>query len=466
MRINNQCGSIEYGPCAHDANMLFFSTHINKRTKQEETYVTTTSFSKLFSILLFFFIGLKTNIRAAELSKPAVTKAEKEKAKPSTTQLVIPNAFFSPHIKDFLVKLIDDETRSYAAAYYRFYSVEIVKAILRNNKDKKLAMTFVLDRDYKNAIKSKKFNPDIIKALTHRGARVYRNRQRYKASNNYEAMHHKYFMFGRNALTTKPVLVTGSFNCTDHAHSSSWENIIILDDPHVIEKYEVAFNELVKNAILITDENMLQDDTVDYNGLAERAAPQVIVKVPAAYFHEEIKPVVLQLLSNEKKGIRAACDIFSHLDLSKGWIEAKEKHKHTCGALIIDKRNYKDNLQEALHYLRDHGVEVAYPLEKSLMHHKFILFEKNLKEGAVLITGSGNYSGQSFDNNWEDAVVINDPDAINKFLEEWNRMYSKVQQLSGADLNSKLAKSNTVKAMNGIPIESFDMSALLDILQA
>lgn len=53
-------------------------------------------------------------------------------------------------------------------------------------------------------------------------------------------MHHKFAIFdGR-------LLVTGSYNWTDSAEAQNFENVLFLDDPHVVARYARLFERLLR----------------------------------------------------------------------------------------------------------------------------------------------------------------------------------------------------------------------------
>jgi phosphatidylserine/phosphatidylglycerophosphate/cardiolipin synthase-like enzyme len=57
-------------------------------------------------------------------------------------------------------------------------------------------------------------------------------------------MHHKFVIFGNN-IGGKSLLWTGSYNFTKSATMNNQENVLVLDEIHLIEKYGRQF-ELIK----------------------------------------------------------------------------------------------------------------------------------------------------------------------------------------------------------------------------
>jgi phosphatidylserine/phosphatidylglycerophosphate/cardiolipin synthase-like enzyme len=64
-------------------------------------------------------------------------------------------------------------------------------------------------------------------------------------NDKFEHMHHKFFIFKKNILN-KSLVWTGSYNPTPNANERSWDDVVILDNPTIIEEYIKRFEE-VKN---------------------------------------------------------------------------------------------------------------------------------------------------------------------------------------------------------------------------
>lgn len=78
-------------------------------------------------------------------------------------------------------------------------------------------------------------------------------------TNKRSLMHNKFFIFEQN-LHDQTLLVTGSFNCTYSAQKYNQENIVILDMPQLIQKYQNQFSWLKSHAQpleLYTQENLI-----------------------------------------------------------------------------------------------------------------------------------------------------------------------------------------------------------------
>jgi phosphatidylserine/phosphatidylglycerophosphate/cardiolipin synthase-like enzyme len=79
--------------------------------------------------------------------------------------------------------------------------------------------------------------------------------------------------------------------------------------------------------------------------------------------------------------------------------------------------------------LEDAGIEVRYDCDPDrLMHHKFAIVDHR-----VLATGSLNWTHAATRSNFENLVVSSDPDVVNRFQEEYQRMWARLLPPAPAD---------------------------------
>lgn len=158
-------------------------------------------------------------------------------------KMLVPDAFFSPNIKPMLANLIAEEQESIESACYQFTLFDLAQLMVENVQKKQLRSELVVDdvldyfkNDPKNYIAMSyaliwlKLNGIPVSACDIRN----KKREEFGGFGN---MHHKFFIFGKNGKTKKPLLLTGSFNCTGQADVRNWENAVILDVPEVINKF-------------------------------------------------------------------------------------------------------------------------------------------------------------------------------------------------------------------------------------
>jgi competence ComEA-like helix-hairpin-helix protein len=127
-----------------------------------------------------------------------------------------------------IIRNIDDAKEFINIAMYTFTDREIAQAIIRA-KDRGVDIKIYLDRSQVNAkySKSRYFVNNAIE-----GIRI--------SSNNY-IMHNKF------AILDNKIVITGSYNWTASAGERNDENLLVIDDKNIIEKYQNQFNNLWNN---------------------------------------------------------------------------------------------------------------------------------------------------------------------------------------------------------------------------
>ena len=127
-----------------------------------------------------------------------------------------------------IIENIDNAKEFINIAMYTFTDREIAQAIIRA-KDRGVNIKIYLDRSQVNAkyTKSRYFINNGIKDI-----RI--------SSNNY-IMHNKF------AVIDNKIVITGSYNWTASAGERNDENLLVIDDKNIIEKYQNQFNNLWNN---------------------------------------------------------------------------------------------------------------------------------------------------------------------------------------------------------------------------
>ena len=149
----------------------------------------------------------------------------------------IKQAFFSPddNLEDLLIQLINAEQVSIKAAVYAFTSGEIAQALINAHR-RGVQVEVVTDvsctRDKFNKIADLKKNGIKIHIYNPPNTSILNN-----------IMHNKFVLFGKN-VGNKSLLWTGSFNFTKSAKVNNQENILVIDEMHLIERYSKQFSIL------------------------------------------------------------------------------------------------------------------------------------------------------------------------------------------------------------------------------
>ncbi len=153
----------------------------------------------------------------------------------------IKQAFFSPDdsVLKVLLYLINQEKKSIRLAAFSFTDGEVAQALLQA-MDRGVNIEIVVDP----GCMTDKFGK--ITILQKKGLNIFVYDPEYKAGNKgliTSIMHNKFILFESNVLD-KSLLWTGSFNFTKSAHIRNQENVIVLDDSMLIDKYKMQYERL------------------------------------------------------------------------------------------------------------------------------------------------------------------------------------------------------------------------------
>jgi len=152
----------------------------------------------------------------------------------------------SDNIPALLITLINNETKSIKAAYYTFTLESIADALIEAHH-KGIDIEIIIDS---SCLKNK---PNAIKKLQTNNIKLfvyYCPFQEFKS-----LMHHKFMIFdSQPSYTTgftESLVVTGSFNCTKAAAERHWENIVVLEDQVAKSSFNLEFENLIKECIVL-----------------------------------------------------------------------------------------------------------------------------------------------------------------------------------------------------------------------
>jgi phosphatidylserine/phosphatidylglycerophosphate/cardiolipin synthase-like enzyme len=157
------------------------------------------------------------------------------------------------------------------------------------------------------------------------------------------------------------------------------------------------------------------------------------VKYQKIFFSQKdnIPALLIDLIKKEQKSIKAAYYSFTIENVAEALIEAYNRGIDVD--IIIDSSNLLNN-SKAVKKLIKHKIPFKlYCCNskefKSLMHHKFIIFEEqpDLPAGGV-ITGSFNCSRAAAERHWENIVILEGKDAMIQYSQEFDRLSQVCQK--------------------------------------
>lgn len=150
--------------------------------------------------------------------------------------------------------------------------------------------------------------------------------------------------------------------------------------------------------------------------------------VKSAYFSpdDDVRSVLLYLIAQETKSIRIAMFTFTERKLAQALIDAKLRGVQV--EIVVDQSNIY-NRYNKLSLLHQGGVKLfvynGNCVQKnipSLMHNKFVLFEKNILGKSLVCTGSFNFTRAAHRSNQENVLVLDDDLFVTKYGKKFEQL--------------------------------------------
>lgn len=167
--------------------------------------------------------------------------------------------------------------------------------------------------------------------------------------------------------------------------------------------------------------------------------------------HDDVKKILLDLISREQKSIKMTTFIFTDKDIANAVITAQKRGIHI--EVIADGGGANDRFSK-IPFLQKEGVNVLiYKPQGSdgifsdIMHHKFIIFEKNINEKPLLWTGSFNFTKSANMRNQENVVVLDDVQVIEQYTKQFELLKKNITTPKVAHHARAPRRSNAVAHM-------------------
>lgn len=151
---------------------------------------------------------------------------------------------------------------------------------------------------------------------------------------------------------------------------------------------------------------------------------------------DDMRSRLLHFIGQEQERICAAVFIFTDKDIAHALINAQKRGVPieiiTDATCIRDKHNKIGLLCDADVPVFVYGPQQTSSGYSGIMHHKFIVFSKNMNNRALLWTGSFNFTKSACDSNQENVIVLSEAAVIERFYKQFARLkersyrYSKV----------------------------------------
>ncbi len=149
----------------------------------------------------------------------------------------IKHAFFSPddNIKKILIDLIDAEKAGIKVTAFMLTDKDIAQALI-DARQRGIKVEVITDGN------SSKDRFSKVGMLKDAKITIYHYEPQSKGMVN-DIMHHKFIIFKDN-IHHKSLLWTGSFNLTKSANDKNHENVVVIEEPCLVEQYDKRFDYL------------------------------------------------------------------------------------------------------------------------------------------------------------------------------------------------------------------------------
>lgn len=206
----------------------------------------------------------KTVPAVADVSVEALAKSEAMAGRAritSNTQAIpynlvcdngVKSVYFSPDddVRSVLLYLIAQETKSIRIAMFTFTERKLAQALI-DAQSRGVQVEVVVDQ-------SNIYSPYNKLTLLHLGhVKLFVYNASAARTKGVSLMHNKFVVFGSNILG-KSLVCTGSFNFTRSAHRNNQENIVILDDNILVNKYGKRFEQLKESSDYYQERNAVK----------------------------------------------------------------------------------------------------------------------------------------------------------------------------------------------------------------
>ncbi|MBN1121624.1 MAG: phospholipase [Anaerolineae bacterium] len=223
-------------------------------------------------------------------------------------------------------------------------------------------------------------------------------------------MHNKFFIFDRS------IVWTGSLNFTENGVYRNNNNAIAILSPQLALNYTTEFEEMFGGEFGPTSTANTPYPGVDIDGMWVET-----------YFspEDEVMNQLISLASEATYSIHFMAFSFTDYDLAKVMIDQAAAGVEVSG--IYESRGANTESSEC-NTLLGEGIDVRLDGNPRTFHHKVIIID-----GAIVATGSFNYSTNATESNDENLLIIHSPQVAALYEGEFTRRMSEANFPSGGE---------------------------------
>lgn len=365
-------------------------------------------------------------------------KPKKQQAKPQTQTMVLffdgdENRCYScpNHVIDTcpveqcplrhlrkIVKIVSGARYSVDACLYSLTHPDLENAFINHIKNgRKVRCVFGERR--------KQEEEEFVKRLRSEGAFVTIKDGRYPPATNPKfqipniLMHHKF------VIVDNRILITGSMNWTRSSFYSNWDHMIITTDKYLVNQFVEEF-ECLFSGKAGEEKTYITRPTAGHPLQACFFRKQSLLCRPDANMkkkcdREDCMFTVYRSILHKIVSASTSVDIcVQQLTLEDVGNELVLCHDNGIKIRVITDRVFARGTGSQIGYFMKEGIPVHMKSDTDTLHHKFIIID-----GKTVLSGSLNWTMQSFFANYENLLLITDEYVVSEFQKEFERLWER-----------------------------------------
>ena len=227
-------------------------------------------------------------------------------------------------------------------------------------------------------------------------------------------MHNKFFVFDRG------IVWTGSTNITVNGMYRNNNNSVVLVSPELAANYTTEFEEMFNGQF-----GPGSPANTPYPGV------QVGDLWVENYFSPEDHPLarLISVVSEAKRSIHFMAFAYTDFDLAKAMMDRAAGGVEVAG--IFESRGANTEASECPTLL-NFGLDVRLDSNPRTFHHKVVIID-----GAIVATGSFNFSTNAAESNDENLLIIHSPEVAALYEAEFNRRMAEARVPVGGECSTE-----------------------------
>lgn len=158
--------------------------------------------------------------------------------------------------------------------------------------------------------------------------------------------------------------------------------------------------------------------------------------VAAAFFSpdDDLRSLLVSLIEAENKRIRIAIYTLTDKAITHALLAA---HRRWVTIECIVDRGYGSDMYSKVGQLANAKVPLwvyqtaSDERSSALMHNKFAIFDDTIDHRSIVWTGSYNFTARASERNQENVVILDDPNIVKRFSEQFELLKTRSLQISG-----------------------------------